>query len=109
MDTYFYLVLFLDFLHENVQPVAVIAFIQLATFFIGWLVGHIRNNAIQCDMMNALDAFRRELKHVKWQLKNSTDHEAFLDHENSVLNKELDRRQHIINAYKIGEPDAAKL
>ena len=71
-------------------------------FFMGWLVGHMRNNAIQCDVMNDLEAAKSELNHVKWQLKNSTDHEAFLDHENSVLNKELDRRQHIINAYKIG-------
>jgi len=106
METYFCAVVVLSFLQDHATAVSVIfdAFIVLVGFFMGWLVGHARNNAIQFDMMNALESAEEELKHLKWQLKNSTDHEAFLDHENSVLNKELDRRQNIINAYKIGHP-----
>lgn len=98
METYFCAVVVLSFLEENITPITIIAasLIALIGFFIGWLVGHIRNTESTQELMN-------ELEHVRWQLKCANDHGEFLDHEVSVLSKELDRRQNIINAYKIGQ------
>lgn len=102
METYFCAVVVLSFLEENITPITIIAasLIALIGFFIGWLVGHIRNTESTQVLMN-------ELEQVRWQLKSANDFAVVLDHENNVLNKELDRRQHIINAYKIGQENAA--
>jgi len=94
MDTYFYLVLFFDFIHENIHTISS-AFVFIFGLQIGWLLGHIRNNKIHCAMINSVTAMQEQLKSAK-------DHEDFANHEISILNRELDRRQHIINAYKIG-------
>ena len=90
---------------EAISPATVVfpAIVFAVAFFLGWLTGHLRDNATTQALMDKIEALKSELKHREWQLKNATEHEAFLDHENAVLNKELDRRQNIINAYKIGQ------
>jgi len=93
---------------ESITPMNVVfpAIVFAVAFFLGWLTDNLRYNATTLALMDKIEALKSELKHREWQLKNATEHEAFLDHENAVLNKELDRRQNIINAYEIGRKNA---
>lgn len=85
---------------ETTLPVAVIAsaFVGLIGLFFGWLFGRARNNNYTQALMNKIEALKTELK----------DSGEFFNHEIAVLNKELDRRQHIIDAYKIGESSVSR-
>lgn len=102
MDTYLYLVLVAEFLEENTAPVLIVfaAFIMFVGFFVGWLVGHLRNKNYTQALMNKIEAHKAEIEKLKAELKDSGE---FFNHEMAVLTKEVDRRQCIINAYRIGQ------
>lgn len=102
MDTYLYIVLFAEFLKENTTPILIVlaAFIMFVGFFVGWLVWHLRNNNYTQALMNKIEAHKAEIEKLKAELKDSGE---FFNHEMAVLAKEVDRRQCIINAYKIGQ------
>ncbi len=72
MDTYLYLVLVAEFLEENTAPVMIVfaAFIMLVGFFVGWLVGLLRNNKVLADMETELLKMENENREPK-------DYEAF--------------------------------
>lgn len=87
---------------EITLPTAVIAaaFVGLVGLFFGWLAGHARNNNYTQAQMNYIEVLRDEIEALKTELKDSGE---FFNHEISVLTKELNRRQCVIDAYKIGE------
>lgn len=102
MDAYLYLVLFAEFLEENTTPILIVLaeFIMFVGFLFGWLVGHLRNNNYTQALMNKREAHKAEIEKLKTELKDSGE---FFNHEMAVLTKEVDRRQCIINAYRIGQ------
>lgn len=85
---------------EITTAVIAAAFVGLAGLFFGWLAGHARNNNYTQALMNYIEVLRDEIEALKTELKDSGE---FFNHEISVLTKELNRRQCVIDAYKIGE------
>ena len=96
------------FIEDNIGKIALIcaSVVFLIGFFLGWLVGHLRNNNYMQALMNKIEAGKAEIEKLKAGLKDSGE---FFNHEIAVLTKEIDRRQCIINAYRIGQDCAPHL
>ncbi len=90
------------FIEDNIGKIALIcaAVVFLIGAVIGWLVGHLRNNNYTQALMNKIEAHKADIEKLKTELKDSGE---FFNHEIAVLTRELDRRQCVIDAYKIGE------
>jgi len=90
---------------ESITPMNVVfpAIVFAVAFFLGWLTGHIRDNATTQALMDKIEALKEQLAHREWQLKCSTANEAKLDHDLEMANRTIARKDGYIKILEIGQ------
>lgn len=90
---------------ESITPMNVIfpAIVFAVAFFLGWLTGHLRDNATTQALMDKIEALKEQLAQREWQLKCSIANEAKLDHELEAAKLEISKKDGIIKILEIGQ------
>lgn len=90
---------------ETITPMTVVfpSIVFALAFFLGWLTGHIRDNATTQALMDKIEALKEQLAQREYQLRCSIANEAKLEHVLEAANQTIARKDGIIKILEIGQ------